>query len=486
MTRGLLLLSGCLSVALNACSTSPVDEGDRSRADASTPASEAQWHSVFAELNSLVLAGWAASEDDAFFVGAEGQVLRYRDAHWYQFEMSTLATLWWVWGTSSSNVYVAGEEGTLLHFDGTSWSRVAAGLSLTQTIWGIWGANDGDIWVVGGNARSNGPGFVLRGNGRQFTAVDLGEEVPNLFKVWGANHDDVYLVGEHGLVIHVENDEATFQHLDPDEDGGRVEALFTVAGNAAGDVVTVGGVSAGMLFEKHGATWQSQPLHTLGLNGVAVAPSGEAYAVGLEGTIRHRVANQWLAEDHGQGRHYHSAILMGEVAFAVGGDLLSPQAERRGLIAASGNVASTEITWIPAGDVNLDAGRGADHGAAGTPSPGTDGAAPDGGHQAPQSPPGDSGLRDSGADEAGTSDPNASDGSIPRGGPSELCMAEELTCNPGLECWYVQGEEEERCVTPCTSPASCPAQYGPNPQCAPPGCQTLYTVCMPAGWRGCF
>lgn len=441
----------------------------------------AAWHSVFDDLDSLVLAGWAASDDDAFFVGDDGLVLRYQQTHWYELEVPTDATLWWVWGTSSDNVYTGGEQGTLLHFDGVRWRSIDLPLDDAQTIWGVWGATQDDVWLVGGNAQTSGPGFVLRGDGTRFVSVDLGEEFPNLFKVWGPTADDVHLVGDRGVVIHFDGGEFETQYLDPNGDGGgRVESLFTVAGNTSGELVAVGGVSSGMLFEKVGSSaWTSRDPHSLGLNGVAVAESGEAYAVGLEGMILHRANNQWLEESYAEDRHYHSAVLMGDVAFAVGGDLLSPKAERRGLIVARGAASSGSITWVPGPDGGI--GDRMDAAAPlldGGPPDASD--PPDASNEAGPPPSIDSGLLDSGLGDA-----RAPDGSV-LPGPSELCTP-ELECAAGSECWYIQGEEEDRCVTPCATADECPtAVYGADPQCASPGCQTLYTVCMPATWQGCF
>lgn len=447
----------------------------------SAPATD-EWHAIFDDLDSLVLAGWAASDDDAFFVGDEGLVLRYRQSRWYELQVPTRATLWWVWGTSSDNVYVGGEQGTLLHFDGERWRSIDVPLDGMQTIWGIWGATADEVWIVGGNARTSGLGFVLRGDGARFEPQELGEALPNLFKVWGSTPNEVYLVGDRGAVIQFDGDEFSTQYLDPNGDGGgRVESLFTVAGNQAGDVVAVGGVSEGMLFEKSGTDWTSRDPHTLGLNGVAVKESGEAFAVGLEGAILHRAHNQWTKETYAEGRHYHSAVLMGEVVFAVGGDLLSPKAERRGLVVARGRVESGILTWVPGPDGGLS-----DGGLIDTTRPLIDSGPPDasdipdGSNEA--GPPS---LIDSGLHDAARGDARAAEGGV-LPGPSELCTA-EFECAAGSECWYIQGKEEDRCVTPCATAGECStAMYGANPQCAAPGCQTLYTVCMPASWMGCF
>lgn len=463
---------------LTFCATS-ADPSPTTDAGQSEPG--AVWHSIFDDLSALVLAGWAAGDDDAFFVGEDGLVLRYQQSRWYQLEVPTHATLWWVWGTSPSNIYVTGEQGTLLHFNGQQWRSIDTALDESQTIWGIWGATDDDLWLVGGNAQTNGPGFVLRSDGTHLEQLALGETLPNLFKVWGHSQDDVYLVGDKGLVIRIQMDVADIQYLRPADGRARVESLFTVDGNSSGTLFAVGGVTSGLVFEKKAESWVFHDLKSQGLNGVAISEAGDAYVVGLAGTIRRHTNGHWLNEDYALDRHYHSAVLMGDTVFAVGGDLLSPKAERRGLVAARGAVVGGSITWVP----------GADGGVIGNLVDASTSVLDGGPLDASYFSDGGDSSDDSGGPEplldSGIIDASVPDASVnpPLPGPSELCTP-ELECAAATECWFIQGEAEDRCVTPCDTADQCPAVYGANPQCASPGCQTLYTVCMPATWVGCL
>lgn len=485
MTRGYRTLSpllrplsaGLLSIALfTACNAERGGAADVQKSagqDAGT--SRVPWHTVFGEMDSMLLAGWAPSDEEAFFVGGEGQVLHYSNSTWSRFEVPTQATLWWVWGSSNRDVYVGGEAGTLLHFDGTRWQRLDVGLDAAQTIWGIWGSDADDVWLVGGRAMQNGPGFVLRGAGSHFDEVHLDTALPNLFKVWGRSAEEVYLVGDRGTVIEVGPASVQRQQLDPEGDGERLEALFTVAGNAQGDLLAVGGVTSGMLFDKRGSSWQFDDVQAPGLNGVALAESGEAYAVGQRGSIRHRIDGSWQSEDYAPERHYHGVVLMGDVVFAMGGDLLSAVGERRGLLAARGPVSAGEIAWIR--------GSSPKHADASDPQVPDPREPADAAVPRPMQPRHhDAGVRLPPHD-AGSHDSGVAPSELP--GAAQQCNV-SLQCADELECWFIQGEQQSRCVTPCSTADECPAEYGDNPQCAVPGCQTLHTVCMPAGWKGCF
>jgi hypothetical protein len=172
----------------------------------------------------------------------------------------------------------------------------------------------------------------------------------------------------------------------------------------------------------------------------------------------------------------------------MGGDLLASGSERRGLIVARGKafVSGAELAppALPGdGGVPDDAGTidaGPERGATGEPDatastePEVDAGLDAGRPQRPDAL--DAGAVDAGLDAAAPSGPP---------GAGEVC-GEDYTCAPGLECWYIQGQGELRCVPFCDAPTDCPASFGADPKCAPPGCQTTLQVCLRAEWEGCF
>lgn len=97
---------------------------------------------------------WAASVTDAWAVGAQGTVRRYR-GHDFLWEIvagvPTTVTLNAVWGTSTSDVWAVGDAATVLHYDGTSWSRVkVAGLNGRRPdLTAVWMPSPGHVWVGG-------------------------------------------------------------------------------------------------------------------------------------------------------------------------------------------------------------------------------------------------------------------------------------------------------------------------------------------------
>jgi hypothetical protein len=66
-----------------------------------------------------------------------------------------------IWGTSSNDLYVVGSNGNIAHYNGSLWSKIASGTTLS--LLDINGNGNGDIYVCGGNY-STGEGIVLKIN----------------------------------------------------------------------------------------------------------------------------------------------------------------------------------------------------------------------------------------------------------------------------------------------------------------------------------
>ncbi len=107
---------------------------------------------------------WAASATEAWTVGAQGTIRRYR-GHDFLWEVvagvPTTANLRAVWGTSTSDIWAVGDAATVLHYDGTSWTRVKiAGLGGRRPdLTAVWMPSPGHVWV-------GGQGVVLSLGGR--------------------------------------------------------------------------------------------------------------------------------------------------------------------------------------------------------------------------------------------------------------------------------------------------------------------------------
>ncbi len=97
---------------------------------------------------------WAASDTEAWSVGAAGTIRHYagRPLEWDVVpDVPTTVALNAVWGSSSSDVWAVGDEGVVLHYDGKSWSRVKiAGLGARRPkLTAVWVPAPGHVWIGG-------------------------------------------------------------------------------------------------------------------------------------------------------------------------------------------------------------------------------------------------------------------------------------------------------------------------------------------------
>lgn len=119
-------------------------------AQAATPTIKAYNTQTWATLNGV----WAASDTEAWAVGANG-VIRHYTGEDGVFEVvsgiPTTADLRAVWGTSPSDVWAVGDAATVLHYDGTNWSTVTV-TGVGQRIpdlYTVWTATAGKVWIGG-------------------------------------------------------------------------------------------------------------------------------------------------------------------------------------------------------------------------------------------------------------------------------------------------------------------------------------------------
>jgi len=129
-------------------------------ADGDTPHLEALNSLTWNQLNGV----WAASESEAWAVGAGGTIRHYtKDSLSAEIvpDVPPNANLRAVWGTSPSDIWAVGEGSIVLHYDGKSWSRVKiAGLGGRRPdLTTVWTPSPNHVWI-------GGQGVILSLGGR--------------------------------------------------------------------------------------------------------------------------------------------------------------------------------------------------------------------------------------------------------------------------------------------------------------------------------
>jgi len=97
---------------------------------------------------------WAASETEAWSVGAGGTIRHYTgDPLMWEVvsNVPTTTALNAVWGSSPTDVWAVGDAAIVLHYDGKAWSRVKiAGLGTRRpALFTVWAPAPGHVWIGG-------------------------------------------------------------------------------------------------------------------------------------------------------------------------------------------------------------------------------------------------------------------------------------------------------------------------------------------------
>ncbi len=259
-------------------------------------AAEAPFVAVVEAQPSALLGVWGSSATDVWAVGGDPRtgtgplVLHYDGTTWTKLDAGVRnVDLWWVHGFAGGPVFMSGSKGTILRFEnGTFQTMTTPGTSI---VFGMWGASADDVWAVGGNF--SGGGFAWHYDGTAWTAnagvpADIAS-MGTLWKVNGRSSTDLWISGTSGATLHW--DGTAFERTDIP-----VEApLLSIAGNAD-YFVTAGGAFDGVLYENDGSGWKaSVPTGGPRLVGAAVS-STDAYVVGESGAVLRRTDDGWVSQ----------------------------------------------------------------------------------------------------------------------------------------------------------------------------------------------
>ncbi len=275
---------------------SPDDSGDSDSTTVANP-----WEPLLEDLPGVLLSVWGTSSNDVWTVGAATggagpEVHHWDGSAWTQLDAGVENDLWWVFGAGADVVWLSGSEGTVVRHDRAANTFVELTTPTEATLYGTWGPSDDLVFSVGGyvEGHADGAGVILVIEDSVVTMVDdlpVGIDPEEMFfKVWGTSASDVWVIGDMGSVLHFDGADWTRTAL-PDN-----PRLVTLSGSGPDDIVVVGGVTAGLVYQRSGAAWEDvSPTGSAPLNGVFVTPGGQAAAAGLFGTALERVGSAWVS-----------------------------------------------------------------------------------------------------------------------------------------------------------------------------------------------
>lgn len=294
LAAGVSLLVGC------------EDDGDHTVADADSGADElisdaagdapftppSEWIVAVDETPlGAMMSVWGTSTAQLWAVGGQlslssspgsRAVLALSSDRWDVLDVPTGGMLNWVHG-SGELAWMVGEGGRALRWDNGEFVDEVQ-TPTTSTLWGVWCASESACWSVGGDPRrTDSTPVMVAWDGTSWTLVELPPTERRsraLFKVWGTSASDIHAVGALGLTYHF--DGTSWREV---ESGVR-EDLISLWGRSSDDVVAVGGRINGVVGRWGGESWEFVELErTPGLNGVWMAPTGDAWLAGANGRL---------------------------------------------------------------------------------------------------------------------------------------------------------------------------------------------------------
>ncbi|MCA0375164.1 MAG: Ig-like domain-containing protein [Gemmatimonadetes bacterium] len=246
------------------------DNGTALRFDGST------WSSGATGSTAVLDAVWSAG-GVATAVGEDGEILRFASGSWSRQVSGTAGTLTGIAGTSANDLVAVGRGGIILRGNGTTWTRIGAGVVTA------------DIYAVAGGASTGGIMYLatdvglLQLSGTAVSTVNT-PYAPALFSAGLDNSGSAWVGGQRGSVLRGAGASWSTNSLAPD--------LIDVWSTSATNAFIVG--EFGFIYRWNGSTWTRQTAPTTAtLNAVWAAGPNEAFAGGDNGTMLRWNGTTW-------------------------------------------------------------------------------------------------------------------------------------------------------------------------------------------------
>ena len=141
---------------------------------AATP-TEGIWTEVSVPPVSPMNAVAFSDRANAWAVGNQGNILRYRNAQWIIFPSATDKDLYAVATRSGVDAWAVGAAGTIMHWDGDRWAvHAASGVATSKDLFAVAFLNENNGWAAGGDGVE---GVILHYDGTSWTVEDSPPEI---------------------------------------------------------------------------------------------------------------------------------------------------------------------------------------------------------------------------------------------------------------------------------------------------------------------
>jgi hypothetical protein len=250
-------------------------------------------------LSGSIMSVWGTDSEDIWIAGTVGTgdgpiAMHWDGTEWTDLEVPTTEDLWWVTGPDADHVWFSGDHGTVFRYDRNAETFTEITTTTNATLFGIWGPDGGPMYAVGGEIGVSDSAVVIRIVGDVATEVDdLPAGIDSdeaIFKPWGTAANNVWVIGTMGSVMNFNGTTWSRQVLPGSP------RLITLNGNAAGDMIVVGGAATGVIFERiasEGVWSDVTPAGAPPLNGVFLTDEDQASVAGFQSKAMAREGSVW-------------------------------------------------------------------------------------------------------------------------------------------------------------------------------------------------
>lgn len=231
--------------------------------------------------DGIATAIWADGPSFAVAVGYGGASWTWDGTRWTSMPTGVQANLHAVWGRRAGEQrdVLAGGDGVVLRLSATGWIKMTAPEQASISAFAASGAS---VWAVGEHAGTGEPpdGIILRLQGDRW--VDACPDLAcggAIYSAWAASADELWTAGIAGELVRYSGGQAEWIVT------GTREDLTSIWGTGIRDLFVAG--DGGTVLRWNGVLWTSLGAGESDIRALTGFPSGEAWLVASDATIRH-------------------------------------------------------------------------------------------------------------------------------------------------------------------------------------------------------
>jgi hypothetical protein len=154
-----------------------------------------------------------------------------------------------MWGSDSSNMYFVGDNGLIVHYNGSSWTKIESGTSLTlNDVWGgynKWLGED-EVLIAAGEKYSLSDVKILAIQNNHLDSIPWEDQVRTRHSIWFTENGNLFSCGS-GIFQYAHENWEQFTTF---------PTIYTnkIRGNDVNDIVVVG--DYGVVAHYNGVSWK--------------------------------------------------------------------------------------------------------------------------------------------------------------------------------------------------------------------------------------